>query len=99
MWKNSGGSYNDKDIWEAYKEYISAVVTDYNLMRTISSRFGENGEVQEFLEALDEIFADDIEANYEELENKGFLCKGTEPLPELLVEKNDIRNQLVKGSE
>jgi hypothetical protein len=93
-WKNGCGEYNDNAIWEAYKEYINEVVSDYNLVKTIINRFGEDGEVQEFLEALDELFADDIKVNYEELENEGFLCKGTEPLPELLVEKNDIRTQL-----
>jgi hypothetical protein len=99
MWKNGCGEYDDNAIWEAYKEYINEVVKDINLRRAICSRFGEDGEVQEFLEALDELFEDDIKAKYEELENEGFVCEGTEPLPKLLVEKNDIRTQLEEGSE
>jgi hypothetical protein len=99
IWKNGCGDFNDNAIWEAYKEYINEVVSDYNLCKTIINRFGEDGEVQEFLEALDEIFADDIKAKYEELENEGFVCQGTEPLPQLLVEKNDLRTQLEEASK
>jgi hypothetical protein len=96
MWKNGAGKYDDWIVFESYKAYINEVVSDYNLRRVICNQFGENGEVEEFLQQIDESFADDIKAKYEELESEGFVCEGTEPLPKLLVEENDLRTQLSK---
>lgn len=94
MWENGSDDYDDDIIFEAYKEYINEVVNDFNLRRTLCRIFGEEGEVEYFLKECYESYETDIKAKYEELENEGFVCQGTEPLPKLLVEQNDIRTQL-----